>query len=112
VRARGRIQWRQERRDAPTLAAPASGASHEHDRPSAHRPATPLLLKKSGELQVTLVEVPVPEPGADEVLVRVEASPVNPSDLGLLFSAADMTKAVVSGTPSARSSPRRCPKAR
>ena len=37
------------------------------------------VVKKSGELQVTLIEVPVPEPGPDEVLVRVEASPVNPS---------------------------------
>ena len=57
------------------------------------------LVKKSGELQVSLVEVPVPEPGPNEVLVRVEASPVNPSDLGLLFSAADMSRAVGSGTP-------------
>ena len=56
------------------------------------------LLKKSGELEVSLTEVPVPEPGPGEVLVRIEASPVNPSDLGLLFSAADMTKAVASGT--------------
>ena len=57
------------------------------------------LLKKSGELEVSLVDVPVPDPGPDEVLVRVEATPVNPSDLGLLFSAADMTKAVASGAP-------------
>jgi NADPH2:quinone reductase len=56
------------------------------------------LLKKSGELEVSLVDVPVPDPGPDEVLVRVEATPVNPSDLGLLFSAADMTKVVASGT--------------
>ena len=56
------------------------------------------LLKKSGELEISLVDVPVPDPGPDEVLVRVEATPVNPSDLGLLFSAADMTKAVASGT--------------
>jgi NADPH2:quinone reductase len=56
------------------------------------------LLKKSGELEVSLVDVPVPDPGPDEVLVRVEATPVNPSDLGLLFSAADMTQLVASGT--------------
>jgi NADPH:quinone reductase len=56
------------------------------------------LVKKSGELEVSLASVPVLEPGANEVLVRIEAAPINPSDLGLLFSAADMTKAVASGT--------------
>ncbi len=56
------------------------------------------LVRKSGELQVSLVPVTLPEPGPNEVLVRVEAAPINPSDLGLLFSAADMSKAVVSGS--------------
>ena len=37
--------------------------------------------------------MPVPEPAADEVVVRVEASPINPSDLGLLIGAADMSTA-------------------
>ena len=40
----------------------------------------------------------VPEPKDDEVVVRVEATPINPSDLGLLFGPADMTTAKVSGT--------------
>jgi NADPH2:quinone reductase len=57
------------------------------------------LVRKSGQLEVSLAEVPAPEPGPNEVLVRVEAAPVNPSDLGLLFSAADMSRAVASGTP-------------
>ena len=56
------------------------------------------LVRKSGELQVSLVPVTLPEPAPNEVLVRMEAAPINPSDLGLLFSAADMTKAVVSGS--------------
>ncbi len=56
------------------------------------------LVRKSGELEISLVSVPIPEPGPNEVLVRIEAAPVNPSDLGLLFSAADMTKAIASGT--------------
>ncbi len=47
------------------------------------------LLKKSGELEVSLAQVAVPEPEADEVVVRVEASPINPSDLGLLLGPAD-----------------------
>ena len=53
------------------------------------------LVKKSGELEISLVSIPTPEPGADEVVVRVEASPINPSDLGLLAGAADMTTAQV-----------------
>ena len=56
------------------------------------------LVKKSGELEVSLASVPIPEPGPNEVRVRIEAAPINPSDLGLLFSAADMTQAVASGT--------------
>jgi NADPH2:quinone reductase len=55
-------------------------------------------VKKDGLLELSLAEVPMPEPKAEEVVVRVEASPINPSDLGLLFGGADMTKAVVSGT--------------
>lgn len=56
------------------------------------------LIKKSGELEVSLLQVDVPEPAADEVVVRVEATPINPSDLGLLFGAADMSSAKASGT--------------
>ena len=56
------------------------------------------LVRSSGELEVSLHEVPVPEPGPDEVLVRIEATPINPSDLGLLFGAADLSAMKVSGT--------------
>ena len=59
------------------------------------------LVKKSGELELSLADVPTPEPGADEVVVRVEASPINPSDLGLLVGPADMSTAKVSGTKDA-----------
>ena len=51
------------------------------------------LIKPEGVLELSLVSVPTPEPGPDEVIVRVEASPLNPSDLGLLFGGADMTAA-------------------
>lgn len=57
------------------------------------------LVTSQGTLELSLHEVPVPEPAADEVLVRVEASPLNPSDLGLLIASADMSTAAVSGTP-------------
>jgi NADPH:quinone reductase-like Zn-dependent oxidoreductase len=56
------------------------------------------LIRKSGELEMSLQSVPTPEPGADQVVVRVEATPINPSDLGLLTGAADMSTAKASGT--------------
>mgnify|MGYP000897100946 CR=1 FL=1 len=56
------------------------------------------LIKKSGELELSLAKVKIPEPAADEVVVRVEGSPINPSDLGLLLGAADMTTARSSGS--------------
>src|SRR6516165_5262019 len=59
------------------------------------------LLKKSGELELSLVNVPTPEPAEDEVVVRVEATPINPSDLGLLIGPADMSTATVSGSKDA-----------
>lgn len=57
------------------------------------------LIRANGELEVSLQDIPIPEPTADEVLVRIEATPINPSDLGLLFGAADMGTAKVTGTP-------------
>jgi NADPH:quinone reductase-like Zn-dependent oxidoreductase len=59
------------------------------------------LIKSSGELELSLARVPTPEPGADDVVVRVEASPINPSDLGLLLGTADMRTAKLSGTKDA-----------
>jgi NADPH:quinone reductase-like Zn-dependent oxidoreductase len=56
------------------------------------------LIKKSGELEISLLDVATPEPGPDEVVVRVEATPINPSDLGLLVGAADMSTAKASGS--------------
>jgi len=57
------------------------------------------LVRKNGELELSLVPVAIPAPEPDEVVIRVEASPINPSDLGLLFGAADMSTARQSGTP-------------
>jgi NADPH2:quinone reductase len=57
------------------------------------------LVKKNAELELSLMRVPVVEPAPDEVVVRIEASPLNPSDLGLLFGPADMTTAKATGTP-------------
>jgi NADPH:quinone reductase-like Zn-dependent oxidoreductase len=55
-------------------------------------------LHENGTLELFLAEVELPTPGPDEVLVRVDASPINPSDLGLLFGAADMSTAEFSGS--------------
>jgi NADPH:quinone reductase-like Zn-dependent oxidoreductase len=57
------------------------------------------LVTSHGTLELSLEDVPVPSPAANEVLVRVEASPINPSDLGVLIPGADMSTAVVAGTP-------------
>lgn len=56
------------------------------------------LVRGNGELELSLASVSIPEPAPDEVLVRIEAAPINPSDLGLLFGAADMSTARFSGT--------------
>lgn len=57
-------------------------------------------VRKEGHLELSLVEVDMPKPGEDDVVIRVEASPINPSDLGLLFGMADMSTATLSGTGS------------
>src|SRR5882724_12740124 len=54
-------------------------------------------VKKEGILELSLTSVTIPEPKPDEVVVRVEGSPINPSDLGLMFGAADLSTAKVSG---------------
>jgi len=57
------------------------------------------LVKPSGELEISLQSLTTNAPAPDEVVVRIEATPINPSDIGLLFGAADISTAKVSGTP-------------
>jgi len=57
------------------------------------------LVTSHGTLELSLHDVQVPSPAGDEVLVRVEASPINPSDLGVLIAGADMSTATTAGTP-------------
>ena len=58
-------------------------------------PATGLQLRSlvtsSGTLELSLATVPTPEPGKDEILVRIEGAPLNPSDLGMLLGPADLS---------------------
>ena len=56
------------------------------------------LLNGDGTLELSLSEVPIPMPRDNQVLLRVEASPVNPSDLGLLLAGADVSTASFGGT--------------
>ena len=58
------------------------------------------LIRSDCTLELSLAEVPVPVPDDGEVLVRVEAAPINPSDMGLLFGPADMTTAKEGGSDS------------
>ena len=58
-------------------------------------------VTSSGQLKLELAQIEVPAPTSNEVMVRVEASPINPSDLGLLFGMADMSTAKASGTSDA-----------
>src|ERR1700747_3199243 len=68
---------------------------------SAQIPAEALHLRSlvipDRTLELFLDMVPVPEPGPDEVVIRVEAAPLNPSDMGLLFGGADMAAAGARG---------------
>ena len=56
-------------------------------------------VTSAGQLTLTLADVGVTPPGDNEVVVRVEAAPINPSDLGLLLGMADVSTAVQGGTP-------------
>lgn len=55
-------------------------------------------ISDDNKLTLSLKDIDMPQPGADEVVVRIEAAPLNPSDFGVMFSAADMSTAIQSGT--------------
>jgi NADPH:quinone reductase-like Zn-dependent oxidoreductase len=54
-------------------------------------------ISKGGMLELSLLEAVVPEPEADEIIVRVEATPVNPSDIGVLLGPAALDAAEFTG---------------
>ncbi len=54
-------------------------------------------VTRNGQLELSLLEVDLPGPEADEVVIRVEAAPINPSDLGPMFGPADMGTARSTG---------------
>jgi NADPH:quinone reductase len=56
------------------------------------------LVTESQMVELSLEDVDVPAPGPGQVVVRVEAAPINPSDLGLMLAGADVTQATSAGT--------------
>ncbi len=56
------------------------------------------LVQADGTLQISLEPTPVPAPGPDEVLIQMQATPINPSDMGLLFGQADLSTVQVTGS--------------
>ena len=55
-------------------------------------------IKADATLELSLAEAELPEIGEGDVLLRVGAAPINPSDMGLMFGPADMTTARQGGT--------------
>jgi len=55
------------------------------------------LVTADGMLELSLATIDLPTPAAHEVLVRMEAAPINPSDLGLLLAMADVSTATSTG---------------
>ena len=55
-----------------------------------------------GTIVLSIAEVEIPEPREDQVVIRVEAAPINPSDLGPMFGPADLGTVQQSGDGSAR----------
>jgi NADPH:quinone reductase-like Zn-dependent oxidoreductase len=55
-------------------------------------------ISSAGDVRLWLQDVPVPDPAVGEVVIRVEAAPINPSDIGVLFGPADLTTLRGAGT--------------
>ena len=46
-------------------------------------------LRRNGDVELTLTEAPMPEPGDDGIVVEMLAAPIHPADMSLLFARAD-----------------------
>jgi NADPH:quinone reductase-like Zn-dependent oxidoreductase len=57
------------------------------------------LVTASQTVELSLADVDVAAPEPHQVVIRIEAAPINPSDLGLLFAGADMAEAITGGSP-------------
>ena len=67
--------------------------------PSSRTTRTSWLSRRTDRLgQLSIATIDTPQPTEHEVLVRIDAAPINPSDLGLLLAAADVSRASATGT--------------
>lgn len=55
------------------------------------------LITEDGVLELSIATALVPEPADDEVVVRIEAAPINPTDLAILFGPADLARLSAAG---------------
>src|SRR5690554_3652365 len=114
-RASGAVRgdWSTMQAAAARPGSPTGGSTRDRPatpRPTPYReslmtpsiPSTALqlrsLVQADGTLQISLEPTPVPVPGPDEVLIQVQATPINPSDIGLLFGPADLASVKVAGS--------------
>jgi len=56
------------------------------------------LVTADGQLELSIATIETPHPQPNEVLVRIDAAPINPSDLGLLLATAEARTAISTGT--------------
>ena len=57
------------------------------------------MVTNDGNIELSIKTSEMPTPSADEVIIKVEAAPINPSDLGLLLSfAADISSISTTGS--------------
>ena len=57
------------------------------------------MVTNDGNIELSIKTSELPTPSADEVIIKVEAAPINPSDLGLLLSfAADISSISTTGS--------------
>ena len=56
------------------------------------------IITSAGKLELSIVSSKLPQPKRGEVLIKVEATPINPSDLGLLFGPADVSTMTIAGS--------------
>ena len=52
-------------------------------------------ITQAGQLEISLLDVEVPAPGPGEVLVQMQATPINPSDMWPMFGPADLSAAIL-----------------
>ncbi len=80
----------------PEFTLIAIGRANMTDLPTTTRQLTS-TISSAGALTLRLEQQPLPAPGPDEVIVKLEAAPINPSDLGLMFGVTDWSQATGSG---------------